>query len=67
MSTYSANSSTNYSHSKQSPEYGEDEANQTKAPPMLKRRIHKHYEPLVDNNVVYRYEEDPVEYKKARK
>ncbi|KAL4509320.1 hypothetical protein ABPG72_018251 [Tetrahymena utriculariae] len=27
----------------------------------------KKYEPLYDNNQVYRYEDDPIEYKKARK
>ena len=64
LSNYSTNS-TNQS-SKQSPEYGDHDGDgRAKAHP-VKKKIHKYYEPLIDNNVVYRYEDDPVEYKKAR-
>ena len=71
MSNYSA-SSTNCS-SKQSPQYnqGEEESKQNalnaQSGQIIKKKIHKYYEPLKDGNVIYRYEEDPVEYKKARK
>lgn len=71
LSNYSA-SSTNCS-SKLSPPYnqGEEDHKDPKgnkdSAPILKKKIHKYYEPIKDGNVTYRYEDDPVEYKKARK
>lgn len=71
LSNYSTNS-TNYS-TKQSPDYQypqeipEDRNRDNRVPPILKRGIHKYYEPIVDNNIIYRYEDNPNEYKKARK
>lgn len=32
-----------------------------------RKPIQKHYEPITYNGLVYNYEEDPSEYKKARK
>lgn len=75
-----SNSSTNYS-SKYSPEHldtldnqgsmdrrGDDEVlRHSKLPPILRKGIQKYYEPIVDNAVVYKYEDNPSEYKKARK
>ena len=75
-----SNSSTNYS-SKQSPEYtenqechsdsirkgDEDFLNQPRLPQILKKGIQKPFDPIMDNNLVYKYEDDPNEYKKARK
>jgi len=75
-----SNSSTNYS-SKYSPDNidntdnqsgidrrSEDDAMRHQAPtPLVKKNITKFYEPLVDNNVVYNFDQDPSEYKKARK
>lgn len=36
---------------------------------LIKKKISKKkgYEPFIDNNVIYKYEENPEEYKKARK
>jgi len=71
-----SNSSTNYS-SKYSPDLTDNNENQNdidqrredqpKNSSILKKGIQKHYEPLIDNNVIYSYEDNPVEYKKARK
>ena len=75
-STYSTNPSL-----KHSPEYvpeyapspddqGRDDdqyTRPTKGSSIMKKGIRKQYEPIVDNNIVYRYEEDPNEYRKARK
>jgi hypothetical protein len=37
-------------------------------PPKSKKGISKkNHEPIIDNNVIYRYEDDPEEYKKAKK
>jgi hypothetical protein len=35
--------------------------------PGVKKQIKKYYEPLIDGKMVFRYEDDPEEYKKARK
>lgn len=32
-----------------------------------RKPIQKHYEPIVYNGLVYKYDDDPSEYKKARK
>ena len=32
-----------------------------------RKPIQKHYEPIMYNGLVYKYEDDPSEYKKARK
>lgn len=75
-----SNSSTNHS-SKHSPEYLEytdnhsaldvrdetDIAGHSKVPQILRKGIQKQYEAIMDNNIEYRYEDDPNEYKKARK
>jgi regulator of replication initiation timing len=36
-------------------------------PRASQKGIKKHYEPIIDNNKVYRYEDSPSEYRKARK
>ena len=75
-----SNSSTNHS-SKHSPEYLEytdnhsalevrdetDVVGHSKLPPILRKGIQKQYETIIDNNIEYRYEDNPAEYKKARK
>lgn len=43
-----------------------DETN-PKNPKIKRKGISKKYEPIVDNSVVYRYEDNPDEYKKLRK
>ena len=75
LSTYS-NSSTNCS-SKHSPEYvladgGQNDVNEyrkvtSQVPPIQKKNIHKYYEPIFDGHSVFKYEDNPLEYKKARK
>jgi hypothetical protein len=74
LSEYS-NNSTNCS-SKYSPEYyaqdanGQNNNNEDKKAQVLrlqKKAIHKSYEPLHDGVRMYKYEENPMEYKKARK
>ena len=46
----------------------EDDNNQlSKVPPIIRKGIRKYYEPIIDNNTVYNYEDDPSEYRKARK
>jgi len=71
LSTYSGNS-TNCS-SKYSPEYylgdgyQNDKDKSSKIPPILKKAIHKHYEPIFDNQTWFKYEDNPLEYKRARK
>lgn len=36
--------------------------------PKVRKNIYKkYYEPIFDNQLIYRYEDDPVEYRKARK
>lgn len=65
--------SSNYDTSKYSPEYqysteyDEKTGKNSKIPPIIRKGIHKYYEPIVDCGVVYKYEEDASEYKKARK
>lgn len=71
-SAYSTNPSM-----KHSPEYAPSPDSQgrdddqymkpTKSSGVLKKGIRKQYEPIVDNNIVYRYEDDASEYRKARK
>lgn len=70
-SAYSTNPST-----KNSPEYtpnleDQEADNQkfvpSKVPPITKKGIKKQYEPILDNGILYRYDEDPDEYRKARK
>ena len=75
-----SNSSTNYS-SKYSPDLidntdnqsgidrrSEDDAmRQPGSTSLVKKNIIKFYEPLVDNHVVYNFDDNPSEYKKARK
>mmetsp|Transcript_11348 Transcript_11348/g.9756 ORF Transcript_11348/g.9756 Transcript_11348/m.9756 type:complete len:213 (+) Transcript_11348:123-761(+) len=39
----------------------------TRIPPIIRKGIHKYYEPIHDGTKVYRYEDNPSEYKKARK
>ena len=77
LSTYS-NSSTNCS-SKHSPEYlladGQNEFKDvienrkgvSEVPCIQKKNIHKYYEPIFDGHTVFKYEDNPLEYKKARK
>ena len=36
-------------------------------PPICKKTINKNYEPIYDGNKHFNYEDDPIEYKKARK
>jgi len=68
-SAYSTNPST-----KESPEHtpsvedhlGDDEKG-SKVPPIVRKGIRKYYEPILDNGMVYNYEDDPNEYRKARK
>lgn len=68
-SAYSTNPST-----KESPEHtpsvedhlGDDEKG-SRVPPIVRKGIRKYYEPIVDNGMVYNYEDDPNEYRKARK
>lgn len=76
MSTKSGHS-TNYS-SKNSPDYelcdressGKSEFVADKwsqNPPIQKKKISKNYEPLFDGKTWFKYEDNPAEYKKARK
>ncbi|KAL4479924.1 hypothetical protein ABPG74_020440 [Tetrahymena malaccensis] len=49
-------------------EEGIDKYSLNQAGSKIKKNIaKKKYEPLYDNNQVFRYEDDPIEYKKARK
>jgi hypothetical protein len=70
MSNYSASStncsSNRYNENIDPIETSHDQKN-TRVIPIINKKIHKYYEPLLDGNVVYRYEDDPEEYKKARK
>lgn len=45
----------------------DDRGSNPKSPNLLHKGIQKQHEPIVDNGLVYRYEDDPNEYKKARK
>ena len=78
LSTYS-NGSTNCT-SKHSPEYllvdsGQNEFRDingdrkisSQVPSIQKKDIHKYYEPIFDGNSAFKYEDNPLEYKKARK
>lgn len=68
--------STNYSI-KHSPDYQVDEESSgnsdlnnhkwSQNPPIHKKTINKNYEPIYDGKKCYKYEDDPAEYKKARK
>jgi len=73
---------SSYGQSKQSHDFiqysdfdGSDKLNEddplsnTRSPSssIMQKNIQKHYDPIVDNGVVYRYEDDSNEYKKARK
>lgn len=40
---------------------------QNRLPKIMKRAIYKHYEPITDNGITYNHQDDPLEYKKARK
>lgn len=67
-SAYSTNPST-----KESPEHTPledhlcDDGSGSRVPPIVRKGIRKYYEPIVDNGMVYNYEDDPSEYRKARK
>jgi len=53
---------------KKSPSMDEcDDDYEVESPRLRKIRIQKFYEPIYDNDKVYRYEDDPNEYKRARK
>jgi hypothetical protein len=71
---------SSYGQSKQSQDYlqysdfdGSDKLNEddplsnTRSPNIMQKNIQKHHDPIMDNGVFYRYEDDPNEYKKARK
>jgi regulator of replication initiation timing len=70
---------SSYNQSKASHDYlysdfdGSDKLNEddplscSRSPNIMQKGIQKHHEPIVDNGAVYRYEDDPNEYKKARK
>jgi len=49
-----------------SDDYNEDDE-EAESPRLRKIRIQKFYEPIYDNDKVYNYDDDPNEYKKARK
>ncbi len=69
-SNYSTNPSTKDSPDHNFPDdnSGEDEKNNfSKVPPIIRKGIRKYYEPIIDNNIIYNYEDDPNEYRKARK
>jgi regulator of replication initiation timing len=69
---------SSYNQSKTSQDYlysdfdGSDKLNEddplscSRSPNIMQKNIQKH-DPIVDNGAVYRYEDDPNEYKKARK
>jgi hypothetical protein len=65
--------SGSYTSSKQSPEYqyptetDEKTTKGSKIPPIIRKGIHKYYEPIQDSDAVFYYEDNPNEYKKARK
>jgi hypothetical protein len=65
---------SNYSGSylsKHSPEYSsgeyDDKSIKSKIPPIIRKGIHKYYEPIIDCGQTFKYEDNPNEYKKARK
>jgi regulator of replication initiation timing len=70
-SAYSTNPSTKHSpeHTPEMEDDGadDDKHKHSKVPPIVRKGIRKYYEPILDNNAVYRYEDDPNEYRKARK
>lgn len=45
----------------------EESKARARSPRVRHKTIQKQYEPVVYNGVVYKYEDDPSEYKKARK
>lgn len=67
-SAYSTNPST-----KESPEHTPledhlcDDGSGSRVPPIVRKGIRKYYEPILDGGMVYNYEDDPSEYRKARK
>lgn len=70
-SAYSTNPSTKDSpeHTPDSDEHSleDDKGQLSKVPPIVRKGIRKYYEPILDNNIIYKYEDDPNEYRKARK
>ncbi len=70
MSNYSASStncSSNHPLAYTYPLETSHDLKNTRVIPIINKKIHKYYEPLIDGNMVYRFEDDPEEYKKARK
>lgn len=45
----------------------EDDDEEIDSPIVKKLRVQKYYEPIADGDKVYNYEDDPYEYKRARK
>ena len=45
----------------------DDDDEEIDSPIVKKVRVQKYYEPIADGNKVYRYDDDPYEYKRARK
>jgi len=71
--TDTLSNSGSYPSSKYSPEYqyqtesDEKSTKNSKIPPIIRKGIHKYYEPIEDGDATFLYEDDPSEYKKARK
>lgn len=67
-SAYSTNPSIKHSP-EHTPEEDQDDDGYMAAevPKMAQKGIKKHYEPILDNGKVYRYEDSASEYRKARK
>lgn len=72
-SSYNCPSKQSYDYHHTSDFDGSDRLNEDergsnpKSPPLANKNIQKHHEPIVDNGCTYRYEDDPHEYKRARK
>lgn len=68
LSSYSGS----HPSTKCSPEYSyptetDRSGKNSKVTPIIRKGIHKYYEPIRDGNIVFKYEDNPSEYKKARK
>jgi hypothetical protein len=48
-------------------EFSDEPDSHDACPKMKKKGIRKQYEPIIDNNIVYEFTENPEEYRKARK
>ena len=68
-STYSTTHSSKHSPAytpNTGDQYGDDDP-YSRVPPIVRKGIRKFYEPILDGGTMYKYEDDPNEYRKARK